>query len=129
MQKITSGADVEGLAGFWQLPFGDETSEHITYDTPAEGEESVKTALEKLAGVGLADVTRALSLRVLRGLQVTLPLDDTIDARLRDGRDSGQVGKVSVRIAGEYFSVRALEDSGATIRLGQPDDYTKRANV
>ena len=36
---------------------------------------------------------------------------------------------MSVGIAGESFSVRALEDSGATIRLGQPGDYTKRANV
>ena len=78
------------------------------------------------------DVTRARSFRVLRGLRVSLPSGDygkdyvTVDS-------AGQYGKLAVAdeiyVAGEYFAVRKVQDGGATIRLGQPGDHTKLANV
>ena len=43
-----SGADVEGLGGYFQLSFGGETTELIAWDALADGDGSVKAALEKL---------------------------------------------------------------------------------
>ena len=132
VQQIASGADVEGLGGFWTLSFGGEMTELISWDAPADGDASVKHALEKLSSVGTVDVTRARSFRVVRGLRVSLPSGDygkdyvTVDS-------AGQYGKLAVAdeiyVAGEYFAVRKVQDGGATIRLGQPGDHTKLANV
>ena len=51
VQTVTSAADVEGLGGYFQLSFGGETTELISWDALGDGEDSVKSALEKLSTV------------------------------------------------------------------------------
>ena len=68
VQSIRSAAKTEGMGGFFRLTFRSETTENIVWNAPADGENSVKSALTKLSTIGAVGVTRSLSYVQVQGL-------------------------------------------------------------
>ncbi|KAL7554975.1 hypothetical protein ACHAWF_018557 [Thalassiosira exigua] len=61
VQSIKTSADTDGITGFFTLTFDGETTELISHDAEADGEESIEMKLERLSTIGDIEVSRDYS--------------------------------------------------------------------
>ncbi|KAH8098078.1 serine/threonine kinase [Aureococcus anophagefferens] len=111
IQSVTTEADTDGLSGYFTLELRGETTEIISVDAPAEGEGSVKTALERLSSSG--EIEGKGFIEVSKGA-----FHQTGSSRL-DQNDL-------VFVAGEQFRVRQIDYGAGRLELGS-DDFTTPA--
>ena len=130
IQSVTTEADTDGLSGYFTLELRGETTEIISVDAPAEGEGSVKTALERLSSSGEIEVSRDYSSRVVRGVSVAAGegkgfIEVSKGAFHQTGSSRLDQNDL-VFVAGEQFRVHQI-DYGAGGLLGSLDDFTTSA--
>ena len=126
---MTIAADEENVGGFFTLSFEGETTDLIDWDSNAEGDDSVKSKLERLSTVGTVTVARDYSKRVVNRMLVDVVLSAARDhdyATVTQGDIDDLVPGDIIFIGNEEFTVRSL---GSTrINLGITSDYLQGAN-
>ncbi|EGB04335.1 hypothetical protein AURANDRAFT_67225 [Aureococcus anophagefferens] len=131
IQSVTTEADTDGLSGYFTLELRGETTEIISVDAPAEGEGSVKTALERLSSSGEIEVSRDYSSRVVRGVSVAAGegkgfIEVSKGAFHQTGSSRLDQNDL-VFVAGEQFRVRQIDYGAGRLELGSLDDFTTPA--
>ena len=99
----------------------------IEWDAEAEGENSVKEALEKLSSIGSVSVTREYSWKVVQGALITASSGATSIDLLGVSTSDFTSGDI-IKVAGEIFTVKTVVDSN-TLDLGNVGDYTQSASI
>ncbi|KAH8048885.1 serine/threonine kinase [Aureococcus anophagefferens] len=131
IQSVTTEADTDGLSGYFTLELRGETTEIISVDAPAEGEGSVKTALERLSSSGEIEVSRDYSSRVVRGVSVAAGegkgfIEVSKGAFHQTGSSRLDQNDL-VFVAGEQFRVRQIDYGAGRLELGSLGDFTTPA--
>lgn len=131
VQTVSITADEGNLGGYYTLSFDGQSTGNIAWDAPATGTDSVKEKLERLPGVGDADVIQDYSRVAVAGLRVDVLV----------GADNATVGNSSallpsqcgleendvIFLAGYRARVRGFSSDGETLLFGSMDDYTETA--
>lgn len=122
IQSVSTSANNNGLTGFFTLSFGGETTELIAVDAPAEGEGSVRAALERLGSSGEVEVNRDYSMDIIRGVYVSIGTGDAVATVSSGSFAWSELTKNDiVRVAGETFRVRYVESY--RLALGSLDNH------
>lgn len=131
VQTVSIMADEDNLGGYYKLSFDGQSTGNIAWDAPATGTDSVKEKLERLPGVGDADVIQDYSRVAVAGLRVDVLVGaDNATAgnssALLPSQSGLEVNDV-IFLAGYRARVRGFSSDGETLLFGSMDDYTETA--
>lgn len=129
VQTVSIKADKDNLGGFYKLSFDEQTTGNIAWDAPATGTDSVKEKLQRLPGIGDADVTQDYSRVAVAGLRVDV-LVGARNATVGNSSNilpsqSGLEENDIVFVAGYRARVRGFSSDGEALLFGSLDDYTE----
>lgn len=129
VQVISIMAAKDNLGGYFKLSFDGQTTGNIAWDAPATGTDSVREKLERLPGIGDADVTQDYSRVAVTGLRVDVAVGadhaTTGNASSLLPSQSGLVKNDIVVLAGYRARVRGFSSDGEALLFGSLDDYTE----
>lgn len=131
VQTVSIKADANNLGGYYKLSFDGQTTGNIAWDAPATGTDSVRENLERLPGVGEADVSQDYSRSAVSGLHVDLFVGaDNATASNTSSLLPSQSDLVEndiIFLAGYRTRVRGFSADGVALLFGSMEDYTELA--
>lgn len=131
VQTVSIKASANNLGGYYKLSFDGQTTGNIAWDAPATGTDSVRENLERLPGVGEAEVSQDYSSSAVSGLRVDLFVGaDNATASNTSSLLPSQSDLVEndiIFLAGYRARVRGFSADGETLFFGSMEDYTEPA--
>lgn len=131
VQILSIKADANNIGGYYQLSFGGQSTGNIAWDAPATGTDSIRENLERLPGVGQADVSQDYSRSAVSGLRVDLLVGaGNATASNTSSLLPSQTDLVEndiIFLAGYRARVRGFSADGGSVFFGSMDDFTEPA--